>query len=98
MNRAEGPNGESMTLELIAVREQKIIAKVVYFGVRREFTVSVFEQDLPLTVIERLISTASLALLPVTKLHELWRRRGQIKSPESEPGAHLSSSRGFRLA
>ena len=71
MNRAEGPEGDCMTLELIAAREQKPIAKVVYLGVGREFTISVFEQDLPLTVIERLISAASFALLPGTKLHEL---------------------------
>jgi len=71
MTRAEGPNGDIMTLELVATREQKVVAKIAYLGVGREFTISVFEQDLPLTVVERLISSASIALLPVMKLHGL---------------------------
>lgn len=71
LNRVAGPIGANMTLELIAVREQRTIAKIVYSEAGRDFTISVFEQHLPLSVIERLISSASFALLPSTMVHEL---------------------------
>jgi hypothetical protein len=71
LTRTGGLVRDVMTLELIAVREQKSVAKILYSGVGRDFTISVFEQDLPVSVIEHFISVAKFALLPATKVHEL---------------------------
>jgi len=70
--RTNGSDDGSMTLELIAVREQQTVAKIGYSGAGRDFTISLFEQDLPLEVVEQLISAARVALLPATRVHGLW--------------------------
>jgi hypothetical protein len=45
----------------------RAVAEVFYSDVSGDFTVSLFEQGLPLPVIERLIAEAKVALPPVTK-------------------------------
>jgi hypothetical protein len=64
----EKPNG--MSLEMMAVAENKSVAKVFYLNDAGDFTISIFESDLHLTAVEQLISFARVALLPVTKVHD----------------------------
>ena len=67
--RASDLRRDGMALELIAMREDKTVATVYYSDATGEFTVSVFEQELPLTVIERLTQAARIALPPEMKVH-----------------------------
>jgi hypothetical protein len=45
----------------------RAVAEIFYSDVAGDFTVSLFEQSLPLPVIERLLAEAKVALPPVTK-------------------------------
>jgi hypothetical protein len=47
----------------------RAVSEVFYSDVSREFTISVFEQGLPLEVIEQLIGKARICLLPATRVH-----------------------------
>jgi hypothetical protein len=69
MVRASNVKREGMSLELVAVSEGKVVAEVFYPDATGEFSISIFEQQLPLTVIERFIAAARVALLPDIKLH-----------------------------
>ena len=67
--RASDLSRGGLALQLVAVREQKLVAEVFYSDTTSEFTISVFERDLPLTVIEHLVGAARIALLPGAKIH-----------------------------
>ena len=67
--RANDSSRGGLALQLVAVRDQKMVAEVFYSDTTGEFTISVFERDLPLTVIEHLTQAARVALLPEKKLH-----------------------------
>ena len=67
--RASDSKRGGMALQLVAVREGKTVAEVFYSDATGDFTISVFEQDLPLMVIEHLTQAARIALLPEKKIH-----------------------------
>ena len=67
--RASDSKRNGLALELVAMREGKTVAEVFYSDATGEFTVSVFERDVPLTVIEHLTQAARIALLPEKKVH-----------------------------
>ena len=67
--RASDLKRGGMTLELMTARDGKTVAEVFYSDATGEFTISVFERDLPLTVIEHLTQAARIALLPGKKIH-----------------------------
>jgi hypothetical protein len=69
MIRASDLKRDGMSLELHS--GSRAVAEVFYSEVTREFTISVFEQDLPLAVIEQLISSARVGLLPAERVHGL---------------------------
>jgi len=69
MIRASDLKRDGMSLELHF--GSRAVAEVFYSDVTKEFTISVFEQDLPLAVIEQLISSARVGLLPAERVHGL---------------------------
>jgi hypothetical protein len=62
MIRASDLNRDGMGLELLS--GGRTIAEVFHSDVSGDFTISLFQQELPLVVIERLIAEARIALLP----------------------------------
>jgi len=69
MIRASDLKRDGMGLELHS--GSHAVVEVFYSDATREFTISLFEQDLPLEVIEQLISAAKAVLLPAAKAHGL---------------------------
>ena len=69
MIRASDLQRDGMGMELHS--GNRTVAEVFYSDVTHEFTVSLFEPDLPLEVVEQLIAAAKVGLLPATKAHGL---------------------------
>ena len=61
---------EGMGMELALGGETKVLAEVFYSDAAREFSISLFEENLSLSVIEQLIGMAKIALVPSVKLHD----------------------------
>jgi hypothetical protein len=70
LTRASDTARDGMRMELAVAGESKVLAEIFYSDATRDFTLSVFEQNLPLSVIERLIGSAKIGLPPATKLYE----------------------------
>jgi hypothetical protein len=56
---------DGMGLELAS--GSHTVAEIFYSDVSKDFTISIFEQSLPLAVIERLLAEAKVALPPVIR-------------------------------
>ena len=69
--RASDSKRDGMSLELHSHSGSRAVAEIFYSNVTKEFTISVFDQDLPLAVIEQLISSAKVGLLPAERAHGL---------------------------
>ena len=69
MIRASDLQHDGLSLELSS--DSRPVAEVFYSNVTGEFAISVFEQHLPLAVIEHLINAAQASLPPSSKLHGL---------------------------
>ena len=63
--RASDLERDGMALEL--QQDGRVVAEVFYLDAFGEFTISLFEEGLPLPVIEQLISEARATLVPVRK-------------------------------
>ena len=68
MIRASDVQRDGMGLELHS--GGRAVAEIFYSDTTREFTISLFEQNLPLPVIEQLITSAQIALLPMRRAHD----------------------------
>jgi hypothetical protein len=61
--RASDLTRDGMGLEL--QRDGQVVAEVFYVDASGEFTISLFEEGLPLPIIEQLIAEARATLMPV---------------------------------
>jgi hypothetical protein len=68
--RASDLSRDGMGLELAKAGETRVLAEVFYSDKTGEFFISLFEANLPLPVIERLIGSAKIALVPADRLHD----------------------------
>jgi hypothetical protein len=63
--RASDLKRDGMGLELSC--DTRLIAEIFYSDVTGEFTISLFEQSIPLPIIEQFIAEARIDLVPVSQ-------------------------------
>jgi hypothetical protein len=69
VTRARDLKRDGIGLELHA--DDRHVAEVFYWDATGEFTITVFQLDVPLAVVQQLISAAEATLPPATKVHGL---------------------------